>query len=52
MVEAFRETKRLFDPDGLFNPGKIVDTPDFSDNLRLSPATVNVDAAAGAGFHL
>ena len=50
MVEAFRETKRLFDPDGLFNPGKIVDTPDFSDNLRLSPATVNVVPPQGLDF--
>ena len=50
MVEAFRETKRLFDPDGLFNPGKIVDTPDFSDNLRLSPATVNVAPPQGLDF--
>ena len=41
LVEAFRETKRIFDPDGLLNPGKIIDTPPFRDNLRLSPETIN-----------
>ncbi len=25
LVEAFREFKRIWDPDGLMNPGKIVD---------------------------
>ncbi|WP_249978338.1 FAD-binding and (Fe-S)-binding domain-containing protein [Vreelandella olivaria] len=28
---AFREIKQLFDPDNLFNPGKIVDTPKMDD---------------------
>src|SRR5690606_3735832 len=27
MVDNFREVKRLFDPEGLLNPGKIVDPP-------------------------
>ena len=30
--EAFREIKRLFDPDNRFNPGKIVDTPKMDDD--------------------
>ena len=42
LVDAFRETKQLFDPDGLLNPGKIIDTPPFRDNLRLSPETQNL----------
>ena len=41
LTRAFRDLKRLWDPDGLLNPGKIVDTPPFADNLRLGPATVN-----------
>ncbi len=41
LTEAFREVKRTFDPAGILNPGKIVDTPPFLDNLRLGPATVN-----------
>ncbi len=28
---AFRDIKQLFDPDNLFNPGKIVDTPKMDD---------------------
>ena len=31
---AFQEIKRTFDPDGLFNPGKIVDAPPLTANLR------------------
>ena len=50
MVEAFRETKRIFDPDGLLNPGKIIDTPQFADNLRLSPVTVNLTLDEGLDF--
>lgn len=34
IYEAFREIKRTFDPDGIFNPGKIVDTPGLTENLR------------------
>jgi FAD/FMN-containing dehydrogenase/Fe-S oxidoreductase len=41
LTEAFREVKRTFDPHGILNPGKIVDTPPFLDNLRLGPETVN-----------
>ncbi|MCL7940368.1 FAD-binding protein [Halomonas sp. ATCH28] len=29
--DAFKEVKRLFDPENLFNPGKIVDTPRMDD---------------------
>src|SRR5690606_26736665 len=31
MVDNFREVKRLFDPEGLLNPGKIVDPPKMDD---------------------
>ncbi len=34
LYQAFREVKRAFDPDGLFNPGKIVDSPPLTANLR------------------
>ena len=34
LYDAFRTVKRTFDPDGLFNPGKIVDTPPMTSNLR------------------
>jgi len=35
LYEAFREVKRTFDPLGIFNPGKIVDAPPVTDNLRF-----------------
>lgn len=38
LYQAFREVKRTFDPDGLFNPGKIVDAPPLTANLRYGPA--------------
>ena len=34
---AFKDIKRTFDPDGLFNPGKIVDAPPLTGNLRYGP---------------
>ena len=34
LYSAFREIKHTFDPDGLFNPGKIVDAPPMTLNLR------------------
>jgi len=35
LYQAFREVKRTFDPDGLFNPGRIVDTPAITSHLRF-----------------
>ncbi|SMC52296.1 FAD-linked oxidase C-terminal domain-containing protein [Kibdelosporangium aridum] len=44
LYEAMREVKRLFDPMGVLNPGKIVDAPPMTENLRdrdaLPPAPV------------
>ena len=37
LYQAFREVKRLFDPRGLMNPGKIVDAPPLTENLRYGP---------------
>ncbi len=34
LYEAFRTIKRTFDPDGIFNPGKIVDAEPMTANLR------------------
>lgn len=41
LYEAMREVKRLFDPHGVLNPGKIVDAPPMTQSLRdaaLPPA--------------
>lgn len=40
IYESFREIKRAFDPDGIFNPGKIVDSPPLTSNLRFGPKYV------------
>jgi FAD/FMN-containing dehydrogenase/Fe-S oxidoreductase len=34
LYEAFRQIKRAFDPLGILNPGKIVDAPPMTQNLR------------------
>jgi FAD/FMN-containing dehydrogenase/Fe-S oxidoreductase len=34
LYDAFRAVKRAFDPEGILNPGKIVDAPPLTDNLR------------------
>ena len=47
LYQAFRAVKRTFDPDSLFNPGRIVDTPPITSHLRFgagyrtpSPVTI------------
>ena len=37
LYEAFRAIKRTFDPNSLLNPGKIVDAPPLTANLRYGP---------------
>jgi len=38
LYQAFRSIKQTFDPDGILNPGKIVDAPAIGSNLRYSSA--------------
>ena len=37
IYEAFRQVKRAFDPHAIMNPGKIVDCPPMTENLRFDP---------------
>ncbi len=37
LVQAFREFKAIWDPDGRMNPGKVVDPFPITSNLRLGP---------------
>ena len=35
LYDAFGTIKRTFDPEGILNPGKIVDAPPITENLRF-----------------
>ena len=37
IYSVFKEIKKLFDPDNIFNPGKITDTPPMNEFLRYEP---------------
>ena len=50
LYEAFRTIKRTFDPAGLFNPGKIVDAPPLSANLRFGPGYRTPDPPAAFDY--
>jgi len=43
LYQAFRTIKKTFDPDGVFNPGKIVDCPALTSNLRYGVTYVTPD---------
>ncbi len=43
LYDAFRTIKRTFDPSGLFNPGKITDSPPLAANLRYGAAYATAD---------
>lgn len=40
VYELFRKVKAIFDPNGVFNRGKIVDTPPMNEFLRYQPDQV------------
>lgn len=46
LYRAFRSVKRTFDPDGLFNPGRIVDTPPITAHLRFGAGYLTPDPPA------
>ncbi|MEE2638204.1 MAG: FAD-linked oxidase C-terminal domain-containing protein [Acidobacteriota bacterium] len=47
LYDAFRTIKHTFDPQGVFNPGKIIDTPSLTANLRYG---ANYKTPAPTGF--
>ena len=47
IYDAFRQVKRAFDPQGIMNPGKIVDAAPMTENLRVSPRYRTLDLATG-----
>ncbi|HLJ62115.1 MAG TPA: FAD-linked oxidase C-terminal domain-containing protein [bacterium] len=50
LYQAFREVKAAFDPDGLMNPGKIVDVAPMTESLRYGPAYHAVEPATIQDF--
>lgn len=45
IYQALREIKDTFDPNGIMNPGKIIDPPPMTENLRFGPKynTISID---------
>ena len=50
VYDAFRRVKRAFDPDGIMNPGKIVDPAPMTENLRIDPAYRAVEPDTGFSY--
>jgi FAD/FMN-containing dehydrogenase/Fe-S oxidoreductase len=50
LYAAMQECKRLFDPDGRMNPGKIVDAPAMTENLRDAAAVTAPAYASRLSF--
>ena len=58
LTRAFREVKRAFDPEGMMNPGKIVDPPRMDDRelfrygprYKAKPLPVATDWSPSGGF--
>ena len=50
IYEMFREVKRTFDPQGIMNPGKIIDCPPMTENLRYGQAYETVSPATTLDF--
>ena len=50
LVDAFRQVKRTFDPNGIMNPGKIVDPPPMTESLRIGPAYGTREIETGFSF--
>ena len=41
IYQLFKEIKKTWDPNGIFNPGKITDTPPMDSSLRFEPGKPN-----------
>ena len=50
LYDAFRDVKRTFDPNGVMNPGKIVDAQPMTENLRIGPQYSPLPLDTGFAF--
>jgi FAD/FMN-containing dehydrogenase/Fe-S oxidoreductase len=50
IYNAFRRVKGAFDPQGIMNPGKIVDAPPMTENLKIGPDYKTLGLATGFAF--
>lgn len=50
VYELFRQVKRIWDPNGVFNSGKITDTPRMDESLRYTPGQVAPQIATTFDF--
>jgi len=56
LYDAYVGVKRTFDPEGRFNPGRVVEAPPMTENLRNSrplqvlPVRTEMDWSASGGF--
>lgn len=57
LYQLYRQTKRIFDPHNIFNPGNLVDSPAMTEHLRYGatyetiPLNTFLDFSADNGFH-
>lgn len=51
LYEVFREAKRLFDPAGIMNPGKVVDSPPLTESLRFGADYQTFDLKPNLNWH-
>ena len=51
LYDAFRQLKALFDPTGIMNPGKLIDTPPMDDPAYLRYGDAYRVAEIPSGFH-
>lgn len=57
LYALYRQTRRIFDPDNLLNPGNVVDAPSMLEHLRygtgytIAPLREHLDFREDQGFH-